>query len=170
MREIIFFGFDWFDWVRNWELSGQAVGAFLQGEASAGDFADAVQESDEFGRVFCKGIAGDLLTLIHKDPHVINKRDFLTDFAEQRGVGIGVFAQQVSGGVSPDLSAIVDGSGIEIILKAAETPVADVVFVQVFAGFAKCFDDGFIRDTIVEHAIDLVPEFRGKAGDLAVAA
>ena len=52
--------------------------------------------------------------------------------------------------------AVINGLGLQIILETAKPPVAEVVFVQVFACFTQFFDDDFVRKAVVDHAVDLV--------------
>jgi hypothetical protein len=63
----------------------------------------------------------------------------------------------------------VEGLGLEVILVTAEPPTAEIVFVEVFAGIAKFFDDGFVGKAIVEHLIDLFPQDGWQTGNFAVA-
>ena len=42
--------------------------------------------------------------------------------------------------------------------------------VEAFAGFAQFVDDHRVRQAVIEHAVDLLSECEGQAGDFAAAA
>jgi len=57
--------------------------------------------------------------------------------------------------------------GAKPILEAAFKPSADVIVVNVVAFGGEEFDDGAVGAGVVEHEVDLLAQFGGKAGDLA---
>jgi hypothetical protein len=48
-------------------------------------------------------------------------------------------------------------------------PVAEIVFVEVFASVAQLFDDDLVGEAIIEHAVDVAADGEGQAGDFAIA-
>jgi hypothetical protein len=80
------------------------------------------------------------------------------------------FPDDIDGGLGLSSGAVVDGLGLEVILKTTETPIAEVVFVEVLASWAKLLDDDFVRKAVIDHAVDLLAEGEGQASDFAVAA
>jgi hypothetical protein len=143
---------------------------FFDGEAYVSGFAAGVDESDHFGRILLEGFLGDLFAVLHQCIHVLKEGDFLTSSLDLSGINVAAVAEHVGGAFGLISGAVIDGLGFEAVLVTAETPVADVVFVEVFAGIAEFFDDDFIGDAVIEQAVDLVAQLGGKAGDFAVAA
>ena len=78
-------------------------------------------------------------------------------------------ADDIGGGFDLNPSVIVNRLGSEVILMTAETPIAEVVFVQVLASFPQFFDDDFIEHAVFDHAVYLLAEFGGQARNFAVA-
>jgi len=64
----------------------------------------------------------------------------------------------------------VEGLGLEVILVTAASPTAEAVFAKVFAGVTEFLDDGFIRNAVVDHLVDLFPQDGWETGNFAVPA
>jgi hypothetical protein len=79
-------------------------------------------------------------------------------------------ADYVSGSLELDAGAFVDSLGLKVVLETAETPIADVILVEMFSGWAEPFNDEFVRNTIFEHLVDLLSEFVRQARNLPVPA
>ena|SRR5436309_9379632 len=79
-------------------------------------------------------------------------------------------AKDIGGSFGLSTSTVIELKGVQVILITAEAPVADIVFVEVFPGFAESLDDGFIRHAVIDHLVDLVAEGQWQASDFAIAA
>ena len=51
----------------------------------------------------------------------------------------------------------------------AETPITEVVLVQVFAGLTQFFDNDFVEHAVFDHTVYLLAKLRGQARDFAIA-
>ncbi len=56
-----------------------------------------------------------------------------------------------------------------MVLVAAVFPIAEVLNIEVFAGFAQALEDGVIGKAFVEHAVYGLADVIGQACDFAVA-
>ena len=137
-------------------------------ERSVAHFADGVHEGDQFGRVVFERILGDLGAMLHQSFKILQERDFVADLLKDGGVCMSGFPGDVGGGFGLSASTFGEELCIEVILIAALTPPGKVVLCKVFAGVSEALNDGLVGSTVVEQAIDLVAEFGGQAGDLAV--
>jgi hypothetical protein len=113
---------------------------------------------------------GDLFAVLHEGFHIVKHGDFVADSLDLSRINVAAVAEHVGGAFGLKSGAVIDGLGFEVVLVTAQAPVADVVFVEVSAGIAEFFDDDFIGDAILEHAVDLVAQFGRQPSDFAVAA
>lgn len=79
------------------------------------------------------------------------------------------FTNDIGGGFGLTAGAIVDGLGVDVILITPETPIANIVFVQMFTGLTQFRDNYFVRQAILDHAVDFRAESKGQASDFAIA-
>ena len=100
----------------------------------------------------------------------LGKGNFLTNPLKLGKVDMTGVPDYIRGGLELDAGAVVDSLGLEMVLETAQTPIADVILVEMFSRRAELFDDELVRDTIFEHAVDLLSEFEWQARDFPVAA
>ena len=143
---------------------------FVKRQAGVGHIAEGVAEGDHLCGILLEAVVSDLLPVSHEDLQVVKCGNFRDNGTNVGWVEMAFLANEIRGSLSLVTGAVIDGLTVEVILVAAEPPVADVVFIQVPGRLAEPFDDGFIRDAVVEHLVDLVAEFGGQAGDFAVSA
>jgi hypothetical protein len=143
---------------------------FFDGEGGVGRVAAGVDESDHFGGILLEGFVSDLFAVLDESVHVLEKGDFLANSLDLGGINMAAVAEHVGGGFGLIARPVVDGLGFEVVLVTADTPITDVVFVEMFAGVTKSFDDDFIGDAVFDQAVDPVAKLGGKSGDFAVAA
>ncbi len=108
--------------------------------------------------------------MVHESSQILEQRDFLANLLKFCRTKMAGLAKDMGGSFGLSTSTVIDLKGVQVILITAEAPVADVVFVQVLAGFAESLDDGFVRHAVIEHLIDLVAEGQWQASDFAIAA
>jgi hypothetical protein len=148
----------------------QAEFLFFDGEACVSGFAAGVDESDHFGRILPERFVGDLFAVLHQGVHVLEEGDFLADSLDLSGINVAAVASHVGGAFGLVSGAVIDGLSFEVVLVTAQTPVADVVVVEVLAGIAEFFNDDFIRDAVLDQAVYLVAQVGRQPSDFAVAA
>ena len=112
---------------------------------------------------------GELLAVLHEGGEVLEEGHFAADLLEFDGVEAVGVAEEVGGGFGLGACVVGEELGLEVILVAAEAPIAEVIFVEVSAGGAEGGDDLLIRDAVVEHEVNLVAQGGGQACDFAVA-
>jgi hypothetical protein len=100
----------------------------------------------------------------------LRKGNFLANPLELSKVDMTGVADYVSGRLELDAGAVVDNLGLEMVLETAQTPIADIILVEMFSGRAEFFNDELVRDAVFEHAVDLLSEFEWQARDFPVAA
>jgi hypothetical protein len=115
----------------------------LGGNTGVAHLATGVDEGNELGGVLFEGFVGDLVAMLEQGVQKMQDGDFTADAFELGGVDLGTLAEEIGGGLGLGAGAFVDELGFTVVLEPAETPVADIIFVEVFAGFAEAFDDGF---------------------------
>ena len=101
---------------------------------------------------------------------VLKESDLTANLLEVGEVGSAGFADDVSGGFGLNAGPLLNCLDLEIILVTTEAPVAEVMFGEVFSLQVEFFDNGFIREAVFEHTVDLMSKLRGQACDFAVAA
>ncbi len=106
---------------------------------------------------------------MHQGVEIVEQGNFLANLLKLSGINVAGIADDIGGGFGLSAGAVVDDLGLEAILVTAETPIAEVVFVKVSARFPQFFDDGFVGEAVIEHAVDFRTEGEGQASDLAVA-
>ncbi len=106
---------------------------------------------------------------MHQGVEIVERGNFLANLLKLSGINVAGIADDIGGGFGLSAGAVVDGLGFEVILVTAETPIAEVVIIKVSGGFAQFFDDDFIGEAVIEHAVDFRTEGEGQASDLAVA-
>jgi len=106
---------------------------------------------------------------MHQGVEIVEQGNFLANLLKLSGINVAGIADDIGGGFGLSAGAIVDDLGLEAILVTAETPIAEVVIIKVSAGLTEFFDDGFVGEAVIEHAVDFRTEGEGQASDLAVA-
>ena len=140
----------------------------LGGDAGVGHFAAGVDEGDEFGGILLQGFVGDLVTMLDQRVNKMKDGEFAADAFEFGGIDLSALAKDIGSGLRLGAGALADELAFAVVLKTAEPPGAEIVFGNVFGGIAEAFDDGLVRNAVVEHDIDLMAELGGKSGDFAV--
>jgi len=138
------------------------------GDAGVGHFATGVNKGDEFGRIFLQGVMGDLFAVFNQGVHKMQDGEFAADAFEFGGIDLSALAKDIGSGLRLGAGALADELAFAVVLKTAEPPGAEVVFGNVFGGIAEAFDDGLVRNAVVEHEVNLMAELGGKSGDFAV--
>jgi hypothetical protein len=84
--------------------------------------------------------------------------------------GSGLFFEHSQGVIVVGPESIFAVESSEVILEPAVVPGAHGIFGEVFAVVAQGGDDLFEGEAIVQEAVDLLPDFPGLLGDIAIPA
>jgi hypothetical protein len=142
---------------------------FFARDGGVGHVTAGIDQGDELGGISFDGFTSALFAVFHDGIEVLEESDLAADLFEFGGRGGTTFTDDVSGGLGLNEGAVVNELGFEVILVTTEAPVAEVIFGEVPAGGSEFFDDLFVGEAVVEHAVDLKAQICGQASDFAVA-
>ena len=63
---------------------------------------------------------------------------------------------QIGRGFDFDAGALSEYFAFDVVVITAVVPVADVIFVEVFASIAEVLDDFFVGEAVVQQLVDLL--------------
>jgi len=145
-------------------LSNFGMVAF-EAEAAFAEAGDGIDEFGEVSRIVFEGFA----------------YGFGVEFGESF---LKLGGDEVNGGLVNDhgfvrlgcsdgeVAGLADAIGFFLLFEplfvAVIFPVGEVAFGDVLDGFAKSFDDSFVRDAVADHGADAVAEILGETSDFAV--
>jgi hypothetical protein len=159
-----------------WACRGGCLGLFheplefLASEGGVGKVADNVEEPEVAGRLRLDEFEQGIGSLAPNCLEELYGGGFAGGFVDFGGVEVSRAFEDVDGGFGLDPDAFDAFLSFEMILVAALFPVGDVLGVEAFTSVAELVDDDTGGQAVIDHAIDHVARFFGKAGDLAVAA
>ena len=99
-----------------------------------------------------------MIAVVHESSQILEQRNFLANLLKFCRTELSGLAKDIGGSFSLRTCTVIELKGVQVILMTAEAPVANIIFVQVLAGFAELFDDGFVRDAVIEHVVYLLAE------------